>query len=63
MPAAPEISVLIPAYNEEALIGEVIGRVHQSFSTLACQAYEIIVCDNHSTDRTAARARKREPWW
>jgi len=50
---APDISILIPAFNEEALIGPVIDSVHQSFAAIAPRSYEIIVCDNNSTDRTA----------
>lgn len=49
----PKISVLIPAYNEEQLIGEVIDAVHQSFAALPSRRYEIVVCDNNSTDSTA----------
>ncbi len=45
----PKVSVVIPAYNEELLIG-------QTLETLKQQDYpypfEIVVCDNNSTDRT-----------
>ncbi|MEI8342939.1 MAG: glycosyltransferase, partial [Verrucomicrobiota bacterium] len=54
----PEISILIPAFNEEKLIGGVIDSVHQSFSAIASRRYEIIVCDNNSTDRTPEIARE-----
>jgi cellulose synthase/poly-beta-1,6-N-acetylglucosamine synthase-like glycosyltransferase len=54
----PQISVLIPAYNEERLIAAVLAQVHASFAAAGEGfAYEIIVCDNHSTDHTAAVAR------
>ncbi|MGB8353018.1 MAG: glycosyltransferase [Chthoniobacteraceae bacterium] len=53
---APMISVLIPAYNEELLIGKVIQAVYASFAALDYKAWEIIVCDNNSTDRTSAVA-------
>lgn len=49
---APAISVLIPAYNEEELIGRVLDRVHASFAEVGWTSYEIVVCDNNSTDRT-----------
>ena len=52
----PKISVLLPAFNEEALIGDVIDTVHNSFRTVGLDSYEIIVCDNNSTDATAGRA-------
>ncbi|MGV3533993.1 MAG: glycosyltransferase family 2 protein [Chthoniobacteraceae bacterium] len=49
------MSVLIPAYNEELLLGETLNSVHASFAALgiARSDYEIIVCDNNSTDGTA----------
>jgi glycosyltransferase involved in cell wall biosynthesis len=49
----PDVSVLIPAYNEEALIGKVIDSVHLSFASMPDRSYEVIVCDNNSTDGTA----------
>jgi glycosyltransferase involved in cell wall biosynthesis len=48
-----DVSVLIPAYNEEAFIGRVVDSVHQSFAAIRARSYEIIVCDNNCTDRTA----------
>lgn len=50
------ISVLIPAYNEEELIGKTIGSVRESFASVGQDSYEIIVCDNNSTDGTAKTA-------
>jgi glycosyltransferase involved in cell wall biosynthesis len=46
------ISVIIPALNEEASIGRVIGDIPRDFAT------EVIVVDNGSTDATAEIARK-----
>ncbi len=57
-PAVPPlISVLVPAYNEEALIGETLASVRASFGALGRDDYEVIVCDNNSTDQTASVAR------
>lgn len=53
---SPSVSVLIPAFNEEELISEVIDSVRKSFSDVGIASYEIIVCDNNSTDATAERA-------
>ena len=38
------------------LISEVIDSVRKSFSEVGIASYEIIVCDNNSTDATAERA-------
>jgi glycosyltransferase involved in cell wall biosynthesis len=56
LPEEPEISVLIPAFNEEALLPKVLGCVHASFAALPFDSYEIVVCDNNSTDNTASAA-------
>lgn len=46
-----KISVVIPAYNEEHYIGDALTALsHQTFSR---DAFEIIVVDNASTDRTS----------
>jgi len=48
--------VVVPAYNEEKLIASCLASLQkQSFSKTN---YEIIVVDNHSTDRTADIARE-----
>ncbi len=55
--AAPTVSLLIPAYNEELLLPSVLERVRESFAAIGFSSYEIVVCDNHSTDRTGEVAR------
>jgi glycosyltransferase involved in cell wall biosynthesis len=53
------ISFIIPAYNEESLIGQTIDRLQLSANdSLGGQAHEIIVVDDASTDDTAAIARE-----
>ena len=51
------ISVIIPAYNEENSIGEVIGRTIAVMESLK-RPYEIIVVDDGSTDKTPEIASK-----
>jgi glycosyltransferase involved in cell wall biosynthesis len=49
------LSFIIPAHNEEALIGDTLGFLRASAGQLG-ELYEIIVVDDASTDRTAAVA-------
>jgi len=51
-----EISVVIPAYNEEAAIGGVIREVKKAMGTDS-REYEILVVDDHSTDATLEVAK------
>ncbi len=50
----PTISVLIPAYNEEANVERAHGAVVRAFEDLPEYDLEIVFTDNHSTDRTFA---------
>jgi len=56
---AIRISVMIPAYNEEKSIEEVLTRTKATLMTLKVP-YEIIVVDDGSTDRTTSFAKKKE---
>src|ERR1035438_6984936 len=47
-PQRPTVSVIIPARNEEACLGDCL----QSLVVQSGVAFEIIVVDDHSTDRT-----------
>ena len=49
------ISFIIPAHDEEALIGGTLAAVHAS-ARGSGEAYEVVVADDASTDRTAAIA-------
>ena len=54
-----KISIVVPAFNEEKLLGQSLGRIKEaarSFDRRGWQ-WELIVCDNNSTDRTADIAR------
>jgi len=53
-----EVSIIIPAYNEEGSIGETIDQVKGAMDQSGF-AYEIIVVDDGSTDGTARIARER----
>ena len=51
------ISFIVPAYNEEQLIGGTLAALHEAMAAVH-QTYEIIVVDDNSSDRTAAIAAK-----
>ena len=50
------ISLIVPAHNEERLIGDTLRVLRESAETLD-EPWELIVVDDASTDRTAAIAR------
>jgi glycosyltransferase involved in cell wall biosynthesis len=53
MVMAPQVSVIIPARNEEASMGACLD----SFSDQSGFSFEVIVVDDHSTDRTKEIAK------
>lgn len=54
-----KISILIPAYNEEATIQEVLNKVHKCKSKVDHQ-FEIIVVNDGSTDQTKKKLIESE---
>lgn len=56
-----KISIVIPAFNEQKLLPATLDRVFDAARALAARGldYEVIVCDNNSTDQTAEIARGR----
>jgi len=56
----PRYSLIIPAYNEERLLGRLLDSVDAARATYGGgDAVEVIVADNASTDRTAVIAAMR----
>lgn len=53
-----KVSVLVPAYNEDLNIENAYHAIVRVFEGLPEYDYEIIVTDNHSTDRTFALLRE-----
>src|SRR5277367_1047747 len=54
-----KISFVVPAYNEEKLIGATLDSIRRTMVAFLEKGWEceIVVCDNNSTDRTAELAR------
>lgn len=48
------ISIVIPAFNEESLLGRTLQAVQQASAAFVTRGWEweVIVCDNNSTDAT-----------
>lgn len=51
----PEISIVIPIFDEETILGEAVEDLRARLRPLAW-SYEILLCENGSRDRTAAIA-------
>lgn len=58
IPGKPEVSVVIPAFNEEASIGLVLDGIHAALKEMRL-SYEIVVVDDGSFDKTAEIAKDR----
>jgi glycosyltransferase involved in cell wall biosynthesis len=51
--AEPDISIVLPCYNEASHLAHSIGEISHTMSHLSCQ-YEVILVDDGSTDATRA---------
>jgi len=54
-----KISVIVPAFNEEKLLGASLAEIKSAAKVFETPGwgFELIVCDNNSTDRTGEIAR------
>lgn len=55
----PTLSIIVPAHNEEVLLGATIDALHQAARAVG-EDYEIVVVDDSSTDQTAAVAQRHD---
>jgi len=53
------VSVIIPVFNEEVTIGDVVTRIKNTMEKLEV-TYEVLVVDDGSYDRSAEIARERK---
>ena len=56
--AAPGLSVVIPVYNEEAVLPSLFARLYPALDALGA-SYEAIFVNDGSTDRSAALLREQ----
>ena len=54
------ISIIVPAFNEETILADSLASIRQAATALDAAGFgwELIVCDNNSTDRTSEIARQ-----
>ncbi len=55
---APRVVVVVPALNEAPVIAQVVRDLLSLNSSALCLIYDVLVCDNGSTDGTADYARE-----
>jgi undecaprenyl-phosphate 4-deoxy-4-formamido-L-arabinose transferase len=62
--ATPDVSVVVPLYDEEATVAELVERVARTLSA-ARTSFEVVLVDDGSRDRTPVILRElaaRHPW-
>lgn len=57
MPAPPQLSIVIPVYNEQAILRDVVDELIEELSARG-RSFEIILSENGSTDDTVGLAKK-----
>src|SRR5450631_2122773 len=56
--SAPRVSVVIPVYNEEAVLPALFARLYPALDALG-RSYEVIFVNDGSRDRSAALLREQ----
>src|SRR3954468_23853154 len=54
----PEVSIVIPVYNEEAVLDALFARLYPALDALG-SSFEVVFIDDGSRDRTAALLREQ----
>jgi dolichol-phosphate mannosyltransferase len=54
-----ELSIIIPAFNEEGTIAELLKILNGELSNALVSRYEVIIVDDGSTDATKKKVEKQ----
>ena len=54
----PSLSIAIPVFNEEALVGDLLSRLSSVLDALPGGPHEIVIVDDGSSDQTARSLRR-----
>ena len=52
-----KISIIVPAFNEERVLRQALRAITEATAGFGRRSWELIVCDNNSSDATASIAR------
>ncbi len=58
MSGKPSVSVVLPAFNEEGGVADVVSGLAAALKAADLAAWELLVVDDGSTDKTAAVAEQ-----
>ena len=58
MASNPDLSLVIPCYNEETIIDDFIKELHQNISKIN-ESFEVIFIDNKSSDETINKIKEK----
>ena len=58
MPTAPDIEIVLPVHNEEAVLARSVRRLHRFLTDGFPFSWRIVIADNASTDATPLVARR-----
>lgn len=57
------ITIIIPTYNEQGNIGDIINQLQLVFEKVSHHAFSILIFDSHSTDRTIFEVQHSQQRW
>jgi len=56
----PNISIVIPVYNEEKIVASVLDKIFTTINSVAAYEFEVIVVNDYSKDNTLQILQKSD---